>query len=107
MRKPRLGESNMGALSGAVVGATGGLFAVGTAAAILGRNPALLFATPMLNLTSFIISGIAGWFIGGQIGPRVGEPLNNRTAETVAGAFGGLVPVILLTLWGWYMVTPH
>ena len=61
----------------------------------------------MLNLTSFIISGIAGWFIGGQIGPRIGEPLNSRTAESIAGAFGGLVPVILLALWGWYMVTPH
>jgi hypothetical protein len=105
MRNPRLGESNMGALAGAVVAAISGLFALGIAPAILARNPALLFATPILNFLSFVICGISGWVVGGQIGPRVGEPLNSRTAEIIAGATGGLVPGILLVLWGWHMVT--
>ena len=40
--KPGLGEANLGALVGAVVGATGGLFAVGIAPAIMAKNAALL-----------------------------------------------------------------
>ncbi len=107
MRKPRLGESNMGALAGAVIGAIGGLFSLGIAPAILVRNPALLFGTPILSFFSFLLCGISGWMIGGQIGPRVGQPLNSRAAEIAAGALTALLPVTLLALWGWYMVTRH
>ena len=97
----------MGALAGTIVAATGGLFAVGIAPAILARNPALLFGTPILGLICFIVSGPVGWLIGGQIGPRLGERFQTPRAEMVGGALGGLVPVVLIMLWGWYMVTPH
>jgi hypothetical protein len=83
------------------------LFAVGIAPAILGRNPALLFSTPTLALICWLISGPVGWLAGGQIGPRLAEKFNNERAEVIGGAMGGLVPVIIIALWGWYMVTPH
>ncbi len=97
----------MSALVGAIVGATGGLFAVGIAPAVIGRNLALLFETPILGLICFFISGTFGWLIGGQIGPRLGAKFDPRRAEVVGGVLGGLVPVTLIALWGWYMVTPR
>jgi len=97
----------MGALAGAVVGATGGLFALGLAPAIINRNPAMLFDTPVLGLFCFFVSGGAGWLGGGQIGPRLGEKFRAQPAEVIGGALGGLVPVVLIALFGWYMITPH
>jgi len=107
MRRPSFGEANMGALAGAVVGAIGGLFAVGIAPAIIGRDLALLFATPMLGFICWLVSGPLGWFLGGQLGPRLGEAFKARQAEVIGGAVGGLIPVAAIALWGWYMVTPH
>jgi hypothetical protein len=107
MRRPGIGEVNLGALVGVVVGAIGGLFAVGVAPAILFRNPALLFATPLLGIISWIISGIAGWIIGGQIGPRLEERLGERNGSYIGGTIGGLVPIISIALWDWYMVAGH
>ena len=57
MLKPPLGEYNMGALAGAVVGSIGGLFAIGVVRAILGRNIALLLAMPILGLVSWLVCG--------------------------------------------------
>jgi hypothetical protein len=105
--KPSFGESNMGALAGAIVGAVGGLFGVGTASAIIGRNPALLFDTPVLGLICFFVSGSIGWVLGGQIGPRLGDKFQNARAEIIGGLFGGLLPATGIALWGWYMITPH
>ena len=107
MKRPGIGESNMGALAGAIVAAIGGLFAVGIAPAVLARNPALLFGTPILGLICWIVSGPVGWLIGGQVGPLLGEKFQTRRAEMVGGALGGMIPVVLITLWGWYMVTAH
>lgn len=107
MRRPSFAEANMGALVGAIVGATGGLFAVGIAPAVIDRNVALLFDTPILGLICFTISGPLGWLIGGQLGPRLGDRFDPRRAEVVGGVLGGLVPVTLIALWGWYMVTAH
>lgn len=107
MRKPGFGESNVGAMAGAVVGSIGGLFALGLAPAIVGRNITLLFATPILGLFSWLVSLGTGWMIGGQIGPRLGENFRNVKAEAVGGAIGGLIPVVLIALWGWYMITPR
>jgi hypothetical protein len=97
----------MGALAGAIVAAVGGLFAIGIAPAVLARNLALLFGTPILSLICWVVSGPVGWLIGGQIGPLLGEKFRTRRAEVVGGALGGMVPVVLIALWGWYMVTPH
>jgi hypothetical protein len=107
MRRPGLGEASQGALAGAVVGAIGGLFAVGLAPAIIGKDLTLLFKFPLLSLLCWLVSLPAGWFIGGQVGPPLGELLNSPRAEVVGGAIGGLVPVLGIALWGWYMITPH
>ena len=104
MRTPSFGEANMGALSGAVVGAIGGLFAIGIGPAILGRNLALLFGTPILGLICCIVSGIIGWLLGGQVGPRVGDRFRTQRAELIGGVVGGLIPVVAVALWGCYMV---
>ena len=105
MRKPPIGEYNLGALAGAVVGAIGGLFAIDLPPAILARNPALLFGTPILGLISWVVSGVLGWLLGGQIGPRIGEKYNSQQSEIVGGALAGIIPVLSITLWSWYMVT--
>jgi hypothetical protein len=105
--KPRLWEASLGSLTGAIVGAIGGLFAVGLAAAILSRDLAVLLSTPILSMCSWLISGVTGWLFGGQIGPRLGDHFQNRNAEITGGVMGGLIPVVLIALWGWYMVTPH
>ena len=107
MRRPAFAEASMGALMGAIVGATGGLFALGIAPAVIDRNAALLFGTPILGLICFFISGAFGWLIGGQIGPRLGDKFEPRSAEVVGGVLGGLIPVTLIALWGWYMVAPR
>jgi hypothetical protein len=100
--KPGLGESNLGALVGAVVGAIGGLFAVGVARAILSHNLAYLVGTPLLGTLCMLVSGPIGWLLGGQIGPRFGDKYNTQQAEMIGGALGGLIPVVLLALWAWY-----
>ena len=103
MLKTPLGEYNMGALAGAVVGSIGGLFAIGVVRAILGRNITLLFGTPILGLVSFLVCGIAGWLVGGQIGPRFGEKYYSQRVEILGGALGGLIPVLLVAVWALYM----
>ena len=102
---PGLGQSNLGAVVGAVVGATGGLFAVGIAPAIMAKNPALLFLHPMLGVIGMFIGGPIGWLAGGQIGPWFGDKFRTQRAEIAGGALGGLVPVVLIALLGWYLKT--
>jgi len=104
---PRFWQSSLGAVVGAAVGAIGGLFAVGVAPAILRRDPAVLFATPIVGLICWLVSGLAGWALGGQLGVRLGRRFGDRRAEIVGGVVGGLVPVILLGLWGWYLESPR
>ena len=93
----------MGALSGAVIGAIGGLFAIGIGPAIVEKNLALLFGTPILGLISWVISGLLGWVLGGQVGPRLGEMFNHQKAEVVGGVVAGFIPVLLIAYWGWTM----
>lgn len=90
-----------------MVGAIGGLFAAGIAPAIMSGKIATLFATPLLGLICWVVSGPTGWVLGGQLGPRLGEVLKSRQAEIVGGALGGLFPVTAIALWGWYMVSSH
>ncbi len=103
--KPALGESSQGALVGAVVGAIGGLFAVGVPHAIIERSFRVLFNTPILGLICWFAGGLVGWLIGGQTGPRLAIRLQSQRAELAGGVIGGLIPVILIALWGWYLVT--
>ncbi len=104
---PGMWQASLGSLIGAVVGAIGGLFAVGIAPAIIERNLAVLFATPVLGFICWVVSGIGGWVLGGQLGPRLGDRFQSRNAEIAGGVVGGLIPITLIALWGWYMVTPH
>jgi hypothetical protein len=105
MRNPRFGEASVGALAGAVTGAIGGLFALGLARAIIGRNPGLLLVTSVLNVVCWLICGVTGWLMGGQIGPRLGRVWRTQHGEIVGGILGGLAPVLLFILLGWYLVT--
>lgn len=105
MQRRNVGEYNLGAISGAVVGSIGGLFAVSLARAIINGNAALLFDLPILGMLSWIISGVSGWFLGGWTGPRVGQQFRSQRAEMLGGGLAGLVPVVLIALWGWWMVT--
>src|ERR1043166_6073351 len=99
MRRPGFGEANMGALAGAVIGAIGGLFAIGIGPAIAGRNIRLLVGTPIFAILSLLICGSLAWIIGGQLGPRLGGKFNTQQAETIGGIIGGLIPVIFVALW--------
>jgi len=105
--QPGFGQASLGAIVGAVVGAIGGLFAVGLAAAILSGDAALLLATPKVSALSWLVCGGVGWLLGGQLGPRLGERFQHRNAEIAGGLLGGLIPVALVALWGWHVVTHH
>ena len=107
MRRPALGESNLGALIGAVVGAIGGLFAIGIAPSVIEKDIAYLFGTPILSLIGWLVSVPIGWVMGGQISPRLEAILGDKPAGAIGGVLGGLVPVTLIGLWGWYLVAPH
>lgn len=102
MRKPGIGEANFGALAGTVIGSIGGLFAVGIPQAVMDRDLAVLFSMPRLGLICLLICGPLGWFLGGQLGPRLS---NTPRTEGIIGALGGLVPVVIVVLWGWWYIT--
>ena len=97
------GEYSLSAVVGAVVGSIGGLLSIGLPRAILGGRIALLFATPKVGLLGWLLGGVVGWFLGGLIGPRLGEKYGSVGAELFGGLAGGLIPVVLLTCWAWYM----
>jgi len=107
MKMPGFGEPNVGALVGAVVGSLGGLFAVGLARAIMARDFTLLLEARILGLGCWLISGLVGWVLGGQLGPRLGQILHKQHGEIIGGVLGGLIPVALIALWGWYLVAPR
>lgn len=104
-RRPSIGEANQAALIAAVIASIGGLFALGIAPAIITRNPQWLAQFPKLNMLSFVLCGVLGWFIGGQIGPRLGRFISEKNSYIVGGIIGGLLPVAGVTALGWYLVT--
>jgi len=93
--------------AGAVAGSIGGLLAVGIAPAIVDRNLTRLFHTPILTFISWLVCLSAGWILGGQIGPRLGDKFKSDRVEYAGGALAGLIPVVLVALWSWYMATSH
>ena len=105
MRRPAFGEASYGAVSGTVVAGVGGLFAIDVAMALMNRDAALLFRTPILSLLSWLVSVPVGWFLGGQIGPRIGWRFNSEKVEVVTGALCGLVPVMVIAMLGWYLAS--
>ena len=104
-RRPPIGEANLAALIAAVIGCIGGLFALGIAPSIITHNIQVLAATPMLNVISFFLTGLVGWFIGGQIGPRLHGLVGEQGGLVTGGIIGGLIPVAAMIGAGWYLVT--
>lgn len=104
MRKPGLGEANLGAVVGAVIGALGGLFAVALPYAILTHDVRALASARSLGVIGLLVSAPIGWLIGGQIAPRLAGNLSERSAGVVGGIVGGLIPVGGFMYWGWRMV---
>jgi len=102
-RKPGFGETNLGAVVGAGVGSVGGLFAAGIIPAILYKDITVLFRTPIISLIAWVFSIAGGWFIGGQIGPRLGMSFKSQRAEIIGGALGGLIPIAAVMVWSWYI----
>ena len=104
MTKPGFGEANLGAVTGAIVGAVGGLFAVTIPCAILTRDIHVLSMSRNHALIGFLVSTPVGWIVGGQIGPRLESWLGERAAGIIGGIVGGLLPVGAFVYWGWRMV---
>lgn len=104
MRKPGFGEANLGAVTGAVIGAVGGLFAVAIPYAVLMHDFRALSAARTLGVIGFLVSTPIGWLLGGQIGPRLEGALGKRTAGLIGGVVGGLIPVSGFVYWGWHVV---
>lgn len=103
--KPPFGEANLAALIAAVVGSIGGLFALGLVPAIVARNPQFLAATPTMNVICFFLCGVMGWFLGGQLGPRLHGLFGEKHGHIVGGVIGGLLPVLGIAAIGWYLTT--
>lgn len=107
MRHPEFGEINLGAVTGAIIGGIGGLFALQAGPVFLARDLSLLFSTPILTLLncvlSWLICGPTGWVIGGQLGPRLAAGFHWPKAEVVGGIVGGLIPITALAFWGFQM----
>jgi hypothetical protein len=103
MRNSDFGRPNLGGMAGAVVGAIGGLFALGLIPAIITGSVRLMFSTPILNLFCWLVSLPTGWFTGGFIGRRLGNRFRSERAEIAGGVLGGLVPVIVIAFFGWYI----
>ena len=104
-RRPTIGEPNLAALIAAVIGCIGGLFALGIAPSIITKNIQFLAATPALNVISFFLCGIVGWFFGGQIGPRLQGLFGEQGGLVTGGIIGGLIPVAAMIGAGWYLAT--
>jgi hypothetical protein len=106
-RGPDLGRLNFGAVSGAVVGSVGGLFAVGIPPAIVFRSIQAMFSTPKIAVICFVISGVIGMMLGGVVGAWVSRRSFSQWPEVVAGGVCGLIPVIAVLWWSYVMVTSY
>ena len=106
MRRP-FGEANLGAVTGAVVGSIGGLFAVGIGEVIIHGSLVWLMRFPLLSVLSWLVSLPVGWLLGGQIGPQLGERFRSMKGEIAGGVVGGLVPVVAIAFLGWYLANSN
>ena len=120
MKTPVFEGSNIGAMVGAVVGSIGGLFVFDLVRAVAlwpdfrllpqvgGQSStgtyATLFQTPKLSLICCVVCLPLGWFSGAWIGSWLVGKFKSQRAEMAGGVIGGLVPVVLIGLWGWYKV---
>jgi len=105
IRKPTFGQANLAALIALAIGSILGLFALGSIPAVVAREPQFLAVAPTMNIICFFASGVAGWLLGGQIGPRLEKPLGSRNGHIVGGIISGLIPVGIVAACGWYLAT--
>jgi len=105
--EPGLENINVGAFAGAVVGSIGGLLAVGIPPAIVFRSLQAMFSTPKIAIICFFISGLLGLIIGGILGNLMRTRSGNPITHFIAGAIGGLFPVIMVLIWSYRMVTTY
>lgn len=103
MRKLDLNEVGLGAVIGVAISGVGGLFAIQSVHAIMEGSARVLIETPKVTLLSWLICVPLGWFFGGVVGPRLGERFGSQKAEILAGAIGGLLPVLAIAALGWYI----
>jgi hypothetical protein len=102
--EPTFGKENLGAVIGAVIGAVGGLFAVTIPLAIMTGDVHALSVARKLGLIGFLISVPVGWFAGGSISHALEGKLSKKAAGIVGGSIGGLLPVLAIAGFGWYLV---
>ena len=105
IRKPTFGQANLAALIALGTGSIFGLFALGSIPAVVAREPQFLAVAPTMNIISFFVCGGVGWFLGGQIGPRLEGLLGDQKGHIAGGIIGGLVPVSIVAGYGWYLAT--
>ena len=103
MTKPGFGEPNLAAVTDAIFGAVGGLFAVKKTYAILTRDLHALSTSRTLALIGFLVKTPIVWIVGGQIGPRLEGRLCERVAGIIGGIAGRLLPVGGFVYRGWRM----
>jgi len=102
-RKPSFAEPNLAAMIAAVIGSICGLFALGIAPALITGNPRFLAAVPTLNVICFFLCGVFGWLLGGQLGPRLEGLFGEKNGYIIGGILSGLLPVLAVIAFGWYM----
>jgi len=106
MRRPRIAEGSLGAVIGALVGFIGVSVAVVLPLAILTHKICALSAARSLGILGFLVSSPLGWFLGGQVGPRLAEKLGERKGRIFVGIVAGWVPITGFAAWGWYLTQP-
>jgi hypothetical protein len=119
MKTPDYVPSSIGAMLGAVIACIGGLFVFDIVRAIAlwpdfrllphfggqgSATQASLFQTPKLSLICSVACLPVGWFVGGWIASKLAGKFRSQRAEMLGGLIGGMVPLILIGLWGWHKV---
>ncbi len=95
-------------MAGAVVGAIGGLFALGLVPAIKTKDIGWIIGRPtLLNALAWLVSLPIGWVLGWAIGRPLGNKFRSERAEIAGGVVGGLLTMGIIAGYGWYLVTRH
>lgn len=90
-------------MTGAAVGAMGGLFSLGIVPAVALGDPRVLLNTPLLNGLCWVVSLLIGWSLGSLLGVSCGRRFRSERAEIAGGALGGVATIGLGALIGWWL----
>jgi hypothetical protein len=103
MKPGGIGEPNLAALIGSSIGSITGLFGIGVAPAILDQDARLMIAYPTIGLVCFVVGGLLGWLVGGQLGVRLARNRQPQQAHIAGGLIGGSLPFAAFVLLGWLL----